>query len=620
MARQPQNFTDARELADAIIGAVGKRIVLGLPLGLGKANLVANALYARAAEDASISLKIVTALTLERPSAANELHRRFIAPVAERLFAGYPDLSYAQALRKRALPPNIVVTEFFLLAGSWLGVAEAQQHYISANYTHAGEYVLAQGVNVVAHLVAKSGGTYSLACNPDLTPDLLKARAAGEADFLLVGQVNDELPFMEGDAALPAQEFSHILDGPGVSHTLYAPPKLPVSPADYAAGLHIARAVPDGGSLQIGIGSIGDAVAHALILRHRQNKDYREIVARLNGEARYPLAPEDAPFDTGLYGLSEMFVDSFLDLIDAGVLKRSVDGVLLHAGFFLGPRNFYARLRDMPEEERRRIAMKPVSWVNALHGQEEEKRRARLKARFVNNAMMATLLGAAVSDALEDGRVVSGVGGQHDFVVQSFALDGARSIITLNATRKSGGKTVSNIRWSYAHQTIPRHLRDIVVTEYGVADLRGKSDAETIAAMLSITDSRFQEPLLREAKQAGKIARGYEIARAHRNNSPERIARALAPARETGLLPPFPFGTDFTPVEQKLMPALEHLKNASGSKRRLAALALGGLAGKPSADELRCLERMGLARPGGIRERFYRLLMKSALRIGEDAA
>ena len=202
---------------------------------------------------------------------------------------------------------------------------------------------------------------------------------------------------------------------------------------------------------------------------------------QLDGDAQFPIAPQDAPFDQGLYGLSEMFIDCFLDLIDAGVLKRRVKGKVLHAAFFLGPKKFYAKLRVMPDKDRARISMKTVSWVNALYGEEKDKRRARVKARFINNAMMATLLGAVVSDGLEDGRVVSGVGGQHDFVVQSFALKDARSIIALNATRESGGKTVSNILWSYAHQTIPRHLRDIIVTEYGVADLRGRSDADVIA-------------------------------------------------------------------------------------------------------------------------------------------
>jgi Acetyl-CoA hydrolase len=64
--------------------------------------------------------------------------------------------------------------------------------------------------------------------------------------------------------------------------------------------------------------------------------------------------------------------------------------------------------------------------------------RARIDARFVNNAMMATLMGAAISDGLENGQVVSGVGGQYNFVAQAFALAGARSVLTVEATRQVG--------------------------------------------------------------------------------------------------------------------------------------------------------------------------------------
>src|SRR3954447_5405759 len=102
--------------------------------------------------------------------------------------------------------------------------------------------------------------------------------------------------------------------------------------------------------------------------------------------------------------------------------------------------------------------MIPVSFTSQLYGDEEINRRARVDARFVNNAMMATLLGAVISDGLEDGQVVSGVGGQYNFVAQAFALQGARSILTVESTRQAGAKADSNIRWSYGHETIPRHL------------------------------------------------------------------------------------------------------------------------------------------------------------------
>src|SRR6185437_4061445 len=195
---------------------------------------------------------------------------------------------------------------------------------------------------------------------------------------------------------------------------------------------------------------------------------------------------ESGPFTKGLYGVSEMLIEAFLGLIDAGILTREVDGVTLHGAFFLGPKSFYRALREMPADRLARIQMMPVSFTNQLYGDEDAKRGARVGARFVNTAMMATLMGAAISDGLEDGPVVSGVGGQYNFVAQAFALEGARSILTLEATRPSSRKVQSNIRWGYGHETIPRHLRDIVVTEYGVADLRGKSDAETIAAMLQV--------------------------------------------------------------------------------------------------------------------------------------
>src|SRR5438034_1154378 len=214
----PVQFDQADAVADAIIARVGKNIMLALPLGLGKANHVANALFARAAADPSISLRIFTALTLEKPRGNSDLERRFIAPISERLFAGYPELAYALALHAGALPANIAVDEFFFAAGTRLGIAASQQNYISANYTHALRYVLDRGVNVVAQLVAKRvrGGEtrFSLSCNPDLTLDLLGCRARGECDFISIGQVNSELPFMPGDGDIAAGELDLILEGP----------------------------------------------------------------------------------------------------------------------------------------------------------------------------------------------------------------------------------------------------------------------------------------------------------------------------------------------------------------------------------------------------------------------
>lgn len=617
MCREPIRFDDATELATHVAAQVGPSVVLALPLGLGKGVLAANALFDRAASDPALDLRIFTALTLDKPRPPGGLERRFIGPVVERLFGGYPDLAYVAALRSGRMPANIEVNEFFFMAGRWLGNPLAQQSYIPANYTHALGYILDRGVNVIAQLVSPGTGAaegrYSLSCNPDLTLDLLQARREGRADFVLVGEVNPELPYMTGECEVEAGEFDFLLDSARTRYPLYAPPKLPLSAADHAMGLHIARLVPDGGTLQIGIGSIGDAVSQGLILRHRENASFHEFSGRLAGPRAAPACHDD-PFEAGLYGLSEMFVDSFLPLADAGILTREVDGAVLDAAFFLGPNAFYRRLREMSDAERSRFRMRSVAFVNELHGDEAAKRQARTGARFVNNAMMATAQGAIVSDGLEDGRVVSGVGGQYNFVAQGFALDGARSVIALNATRRDGARVVSNIRWSYGHETIPRHLRDIVVTEYGIADLRGRTDAEAIAAMLAITDSRFQDDVLDKAKAAGKMPKDYRIPDAARANLPERISDALAPARARGLLSSFPFGTDFTATEQRLMPALQRLKTVAASPLAAARLALSGL-GAAGAEDAESLARLGLDAPTGLQDRFYRALVLGALMV-----
>ena len=487
---------------------------------------------------ARINLTFFSALTLEKPKPSNLLERRFIAPVIDRLFGGYPDLAYADALHAGALPPNVQVIEFFFLAGRWLHVPFAQQHYISANYTHASSYLLARGLNVVTQLVAKrvvdGVARYSLSCNTDTTLDVLRARAEGRASFKLVGQVNSELPFMPGAGDLPAERiqrrarqsrdrFSAVRAAVRADHRhqiRHRPARRgPGARRRHAADRHRA-----------GRRCAGAGVDPSPPRQCAVSRDHEAAGA---GRRRFRQA-KPGRSKQGLYGVSEMLFEAFLGLIDAGILKREVDGVLLHGAFFLGPKSFYRALREMTPEQIARIQMMPVSFTNELYGDEDAKRRARVDARFVNNAMMATLMGAVISDGLENGQVVSGVGGQYNFVAQAFALAGARSILTLEATRREKPGSVSNIRWSYGHETIPRHLRDIIVTEYGVADLRGKSDADVIAAMLAVADSRFQDDLMRQAKDAGKLPKNFEIPAAHRDNYPERIARALKPARDAG--------------------------------------------------------------------------------------
>jgi acyl-CoA hydrolase len=333
---------------------------------------------------------------------------------------------------------------------------------------------------------------------------------------------------------------------------------------------------------------------------------------------RYGVFREEVQFDAGRVRLpggewvSADLADAASRVLLAPCLGRELrNGQVLHAGFFLGPRGFYAALRELPEDERARFGMRGVGFVNQLYGEDQELRiLQRRAARFVNTTMMVTLLGGAVSDTLESGRVVSGVGGQYNFVAMAHALPGARSILCVRATRTQHGRTTSNIVWSYGNETIPRHLRDIVVTEYGVADLRGRTDEECIAALLNIADSRFQDALLGEARAAGKIGAGYRIPDACRNNLPARLASALTPHRAAGYFSEYPFGTDLTSEEIVLARALTFLESRTGGVWARLLTAASALArGRPRQRHRTALTRMGLAQPRGLAERLQRRLV-----------
>ena len=140
--------------------------------------------------------------------------------------------------------------------------------------------------------------------------------------------------------------------------------------------------------------------------------------------------------------------------------------------------------------------------------------------------------------------MLSGVGGQYNFVAQAHALEGGRSLLLLRSWRESGGEVTSNLFWNYGHCTIPRHLRDIVVTEYGIADLRGQTDSEVIARLLAISDSRFQQPLMEQAKAVGKLPKGFTLATRFTDNTPERLEAIRE--RHARLFPEYPLGCDFT--------------------------------------------------------------------------
>jgi acyl-CoA hydrolase len=424
-----------------------------------------------------------------------------------------------------------------------------------------------------------------------------------------------------------AEEFFDRLLEDDPDQRLFALPRGPLTIQDHAVGFHASRLIADGGTLQIGIGSLSDALVHWMILRHRRNADYRRLIEDLPAIASAALG-DDAPFKDGLYGASEMFMDGFMHLYRAGILTREVfddlatmrranaglpvdeagQGAVMDGGFYLGSPSFYDFLRSLDADERERFRMHGVGRINQLYGGREAlELEQRRHARFVNTCMMMTLTGAAVSDGLADYQVVSGVGGQYNFVAMAHAMDDGRSALMLRATREHRGRVTSNIVWQYPHITIPRHLRDLVVTEYGVADLRGRTDEECIRAMLSISDARFQDELAEQARRAGKLDPSWTLPEAWRNNTPEHLARQFR--RVDAVVPSYPFGSDFTELEQRLIPALQWIKGRSASKWAMLSDALRGGRG----DHAAALARLGLDAPRSLGERITARVLARAL-------
>ena len=616
-----ERFRTASEIVDVLLKRVGRELVVGVPIGIGKATHVVDALFERAVADPSISLSIFSGLTLEVPQARNDVERRFLDPLADKLYADWPAPAYAAALRERVLPANIAVREFYLRPGGYLANPLVQQGYTSINYSQVCAELLRMGVNVIAQLVAarpESPQRFSLGSNPEITLDLLPEMRAAGRPVAMVGQVNRNMPYMLGDAEVDAAEIDLLLDDPGLDFPLFPLPNRRVEAADYATAMHVASLVRDGGTLQVGIGSLSDAVAHCLTLRNENPSLFANVLERLPGGTGSPLrrvGAETGPFRAGLFASTELLSDALFALFERGIVRRAADAddpTQLHVGFFVGSSALYRALRELPEERRRLINMTRISWVNTLFGDERRKRAQRRDACFINETMLVTLLGAAVSDALDDGRVVSGVGGQFDFVSMAHRLESARSVLMVRARRTAGGEASSNIRWHYGHTTVPRHHRDLFVSEYGIADTRGRTDRSVIEAMLHIADADFQEELAGAARDAGKLPVDWSAPPAMQHNTPAAIAEVFAADGIREHFPPYPLGSELTAVEQQLAVALTWLQNKtarplSNGMELMTAILRGG------DGEAAAMRRMSLDKPTSVRQRLLARLLKYAL-------
>ncbi|AET69966.1 hypothetical protein Desor_4561 [Desulfosporosinus orientis DSM 765] len=711
-------YDDVAKCVDEVIHYIGKDITFAMTLALGKPVQFINELYRRAKKDPEMKLKIITALSLEIPKAGSELEKRLMQPILDRVFTGVPEFDYMYDFRAGTLPKNVELYEFYSKAGSMLNNPMAQQLHLSSHYTHVVRDAIALGTNVFGELIGykeiKGKTLYSMACNTDISLEAVRKmkemRASGRK-IAIIGEANKNMPFMYGDAVVEAETYDMILKGPQYDYELFCPPKDSVALTDHMIGINVSPLIKDGGTIQVGIGALGDAIVSGLILRNEHNALYQEILNKAGINKRYKDLisrwGDTGTFKKGLYGSSEMFVDAFMQMYKNKILKRKVfdsiplmklinagkldptnipddiidkllelkavhkklkkkdfdfltefgilknglsyenywildgktrysadlndeknrleirkllgkkllQGTVILGAFFLGPKAFYHALNNMSDEERQLFAMSSVEKVNQLYGEEELRTLQRKDARFINTGMVASVYGAIASDQLESGQVVSGIGGQYNFVAMGHVLPDSRVIIMIKSTRGSGKSVKSNIVFNYGHCSIPKHMKDIVVTEYGIADIRSKPEKQVIAEMINIADSRFQPQLVEQAKKAGKLPIDYEIPEEYRNNTPQKIRDLLKPYQSQGLFPQFPFGTDLSDIEATLAGALKGLKGiAKGSRLKMTrGMILELFRPIPESAQL-YLERMKLLNPSTMNEKFMRKTVVFALR------
>jgi acyl-CoA hydrolase len=296
--------------------------------------------------------------------------------------------------------------------------------------------------------------------------------AGGDPGRLLVVEVSDRYPVTRG---LPP-DFPHALHVDEIDvlvESQAAPTALPAAEpgeVDKAIAEHAARYIPADATLQTGIGSIPSAIVTTLADR-----------------------------DGGAYGVhTEMFTDGLMCLHEAGRVaneKGQFDGVSV-ATFAMGSEDLYQWL-DANEE----VAFLPVEVVNApeVIGKNREM-------ITINGALAVDVHGQVVADTI-DGRQYSGIGGQEDFISGPGLSLSQRSLLCLPATATLNGKLTSRIVPYFgpgAVITTPRHQVDIVVTEFGAAELEGKTVHGRGEALAEIAHPDFREEIADAARRASK--------------------------------------------------------------------------------------------------------------------
>ena len=352
--------------------------------------------------------------------------------------------------------PNVTVTALGAGAAARRFFARRSDHVIPANISDLAELVASRRVPVDVVLLQVTGpdaaGRYNMGIGVERLPDMIGAAR------LVIAQVNEELPWCHGETMIEPGMVDILVPA---AHPLVELPARPIGPTEKAIAENVARLVPDRATIELGIGAIPEAVTRALAGKH------------------------------GLGVHSGTIGDGVAELMQAGVVDnrhKEIDEGVAVATMLMGSRRLY----DFADRNER-IAIRSIRHTHD----------ALVMANFrrfvaINGAVEVDLTGQ-VNAETAGGRAVGLTGGQMDFVRAANRSPEGRSIIALASTNRDRSRSSIVARLADAVVTTPRADADCVVTEHGIAELRGRTLAERARALIAIADPAFRAELERAA-------------------------------------------------------------------------------------------------------------------------
>jgi acetyl-CoA hydrolase len=287
------------------------------------------------------------------------------------------------------------------------------------------------------------------------------SKSAVESAKIIIAEVNEQMPRTLGDSFIHVNKIDYIVP---VNYPL---PELPMGGGDpdpvvEQIAKNIADLIPDGATMQMGIGAIPDAV-----LKHLYDRK-----------------------DLGVH--TELFSDGVIDLVEAGVLtnaRKTLHPGKIVAGFILGTKRLYDWVHNNPLIEFHR-----TEYVNDPFNVAQNERMVA-----VNSAIEVDLTGQVCADSIGP-KLYSGVGGQLDFIYGASRAKGGVPIIALPSKAKSFSRIVAMLKRGAGVVTTRNHVH-YIVTEYGVADLYGKTIRQRAQSLINIAHPEFRDELTRQARE-----------------------------------------------------------------------------------------------------------------------